>query len=58
MAIYKVDSELLVDIKKCLVNLKGEFKIGDSILSWSKRRGKARKKSEKLIKLLEDEYYI
>jgi hypothetical protein len=58
MAIYKVDSKLLVDIKKCLIDLKGEFKMGESILAWSRRREKARKKSEKLIKTLENEYYI
>ena len=58
MAIYKINSELLVDIKKCLSESTGIVKPNESILSWSKRRNKARKKSEKLIKLLEDEYYI
>ena len=58
MAIYKVDSKLLVDIKKCLSDSIGIVRPSESILAWSKRRNKARKKSEKLIKLLEDEYYI
>jgi len=51
MAIYKVDSELLIDIKKCLSDSIGIVKTNESILDWSKRRNKARKKSEKLIKL-------
>lgn len=58
MAIYKVSSDILEECKLCLTETMGGVKPFESITAWSKRRIKFRKRSEKLIKLLENEYYI
>ena len=58
MAIYKVSSDILSECKKCLIETMGGIRPFESINAWSKRRAKFRRRSEKLIKLLEDEYYI
>jgi hypothetical protein len=59
MAIYKVKSDTLVEIKKVLlsysdINSLQEIKNGSLVSFLNKRKTKAKK----LIKLLEEEYYV